>query len=156
MIWLEDLRALTFVGCTKDPVLDPLFIYFTLPITTNYDFEIFTVCYTKIWIWNYFISRKNNICNASRKALSIFDPLFANIMNGMNRKLDEKFGKMSFDESVAIYDRITDGSESDFVNMLMAQNKDINKTEVCLTVLSCVVFGHIWQISWTRSGHEII
>ena len=79
----------------------------------------------------FFNSRKNDICNASRMALSIFDPLFANIMDDMNRKLDEKFGKISFDESVAIYEKITDGSESDFVNMLMAQNKDVNKTEVC-------------------------
>ena len=55
-------------------------------------------------------------------------------MDDMNRKLDEKFGKMSFDESIAIYKKINDGAESDFVNMLMAQNKDINKTEVCLNL----------------------
>ena len=77
---------------------------------------------------------KNNICNASRKALSIFDPLFANIMDSMNRKLDEKFLKLSFDESKAIYEKIIDGSESDFVNMLMAQNKDVNQTEVRVTL----------------------
>ena len=61
-------------------------------------------------------------------------------MDGMNKKLDEKFGKMSFDESLTIYEKINDGAESDFVNMLMAQNKDINKTEVCQKLVKFIFF----------------
>ena len=53
---------------------------------------------------------------------------------------------MSFDESVAIYEKITDEAESDFVNMLMAQNKDINKTEVCQKLVKFFYVGIGWPL----------